>query len=511
MKLSRARGTANIGDPEFTGTKEIEMADRGSRLRAASLLLVAVLAGCASGGGGQAAGGPDPSGANAEDRSVADRQLLAGTSNGAWESSYAPLPSGPVWIRGGTVMTAAGDEIPNGEILLVDGRIEAVGTDLDVPPDASVIDASGRFVTPGIIDAHSHLGVSPSPGVEGMGETNEATDPVTAEVWAEHGVWPQDPGFWRALAGGVTTLQVLPGSANLIGGRGITLKLVPGRGVTDMMFPGAPMGLKMACGENPKRVYASQGPSTRMGNVAGYRAAFIRAERYRDQWDEWLAGDRRSDPPERDLQLETLAEVLRGNILVQNHCYRADEMLMMLELAREFGFSIRSFHHATEAYKIRDRLAAEDVGASVWVDWWGFKMEALDAVPQNLALLSDAGARAILHTDNPIEIQILNQNAARAMHVGRQVGLEVSRDRALRWITINPAWALGIDGRTGSLEVGKAADVVIWSGDPFSVYTHADQVFIDGALVYDRARVSGNPVSDFELGILPQAGSGGGR
>ena len=267
----------------------------------------------------------------------------------------------------------------------------------------------------------------------------------------------------------------------------------------------------MACGENPKRVYQSRGPSTRMGNVAGYRAAFIRAAAYREKWDEWLAGDRQSDPPGRELQLETLAEVLRGNILVQNHCYRADDMLTMLDLAREFGFAVRSFHHATEAYKIRDRLAEEDVGASVWVDWWGFKMEALDGIPQNLALLSEAGARAILHTDSGLEIQILNQNAARAMYAGRSAGLEVSRDEALRWITLNPAWALGIQDRTGSLEAGKAADVVIWSGDPFSVYSQADQVFIDGALVYERGRGAGNPVSDFELGILPEAGPGGGR
>lgn len=466
--------------------------------------------GCASAGGGPT-GDSAPSATGSPDRAATDRQIQAGTVNGAWESSYEPLPSDPVLIRGGTVMTAAGAEIEGGDILLVDGRIEAIGTDLTPPPRATVVDATGRFVTPGIIDTHSHLGVYPSPSVEGMGEGNEATNPVTAEVWAEHGVWPQDPGFWRALAGGVTTLQVLPGSANLIGGRGVTLKLVPGRGVTDMMFPGAPMGLKMACGENPKRVYAKSGPSTRMGNVAGYREAFIRADRYRKKWDEWLAGDRTKDPPERDLQLETLAEALRGHILVQNHCYRADDMLTMLELAREFGFSIRSFHHATEAYKIRDRLAEENVGASMWVDWWGFKMEALDGIPQNIALVSQAGAHAILHTDSGLEIQILNQNAARAMYAGRAAGLDVTRDEALRWITSNPAWALGIDDRTGSLEVGKAADVVIWSGDPFSVYSLADQVYIDGAVVYDRSRVSGNPVSDFELGILPGAERGGAR
>ncbi len=486
------------------------MARRSHSGGVASLLVLALAAaGCAS--GGAATRGADPAVTSAAQRAEADRQLLNGTPNGAWESSYEPPASPPVLIRGGTVMTAAGEEIEGGDVLLVDGRIEAVGVGLDAPAGATIVDASARFVTPGIIDTHSHLGVYPSPSVEGMGEGNEATNPVTAEVWAEHGVWPQDPGFWRALAGGVTTLQSLPGSANLIGGRGVTLKLVPGRGVTDMMFPGAPMGLKMACGENPKRVYASRGPSTRMGNVAGYRAAFIRADRYRAEWDEWLEGDRQSDPPDRDLELETLAEVLRGNILIQNHCYRADDMLTMLELSHEFGFTIRSFHHATEAYKIRDRLAEEDVGASVWVDWWGFKMEALDGIPQNLALLSEAGARAILHTDSGLEIQIMNQNAARAMHAGRSAGLHVSRDDALRWITINPAWALGIDGETGSLESGKAGDVVVWSGDPFSIYSRADQVFIDGAVVYDRFRSEGNPSSDFELGILPEAGQGGDR
>ena len=487
------------------------MADRRSISWAASLVRAAFLAaGCAS-GGNTPAGGPDASVRGEADPAEADRQLLNGTPNGAWESSYEPLASGPVLIRGGTVMTAAGEEIEDGDVLLVDGRIESVGVGLDAPEGATVIEATGRFVTPGIIDTHSHLGVYPSPGVEGMGEGNEATNPVTAEVWAEHGVWPQDPGFWRALAGGVTTLQSLPGSANLIGGRGVTLKLVPGRGATDMMFPDAPMGLKMACGENPKRVYASRGPSTRMGNVAGYREAFIRAAKYRERWDRWLAGDRQGDRPDRDLELETLAEVLRGNILIQNHCYRADDMLTMLELSHEFGFSIRSFHHATEAYKIRDRLAEENVAASVWVDWWGFKMEALDGIPQNLALLTDAGARAILHTDSGLEIQILNQNAARAMYAGRSAGIEVTRDQALRWITINPAWALGIEEETGSLEAGKAGDVVVWSGDPFSVYSRADQVFIDGAVVYDRSRTEGNPSSDFELGILPDAGLGGGR
>lgn len=464
-------------------------------------------------------------------RSDADEiaALLHGQRNGAWRSAYRPLASRPTLIRGATIMTALGEEIEGGDLFMRDGKIVEVGRNLDVPAGAEVIDGSGRFVTPGIIDTHSHLGVSPSPSVSSTSDTNESTDPNTAEVWAMHSVWPQDPGFTRALAAGVTTLQILPGSANLIGGRGITLKTVPGRTVQQMMFPDAPMALKMACGENPKRVYGrgrQRSPRTRMGNMAGYRAAFIEAERYRKRWDAWIEGGMKEDAadtgdggngrgsggrPERDLAKETLAEVLRGNIFVHNHCYRADEMAQMLDLAREFGFRIRSFHHAIEAYKVRDLLARDTVAASMWVDWWGFKLEAYDAVPQNIALVSEAGAPAILHTDSDMGIQVMNQNAARAMYAGRAAGIDIGRDEALRWITANPAWALGLDDRIGTLQPGKNADVVIWSGDPFSVYSHADQVFVDGALIYDRSRSDVQPTTDFELGILPSSDAGGDR
>jgi imidazolonepropionase-like amidohydrolase len=455
--------------------------------------------------------------------------LLHGQRNGAWKSAYRPLASHPTLIRGATIMTAAGEEIEGGDLFMREGRIVAVGRNLDVPAGTDVIDASGRFVTPGIIDTHSHLGVSPSPSISSTSDTNESTDPNTAEVWAMHSVWPQDPGFTRALAAGVTTLQILPGSANLIGGRGITLKTVPGRTVQQMMFPDAPMALKMACGENPKRVYGQgrqRSPRTRMGNMAGYREAFIEAERYRRKWDAWIEGGMKEDAadsedagdargsggrPERDLAKETLAEVLRGKIFVHNHCYRADEMAQMLDLAREFGFRIRSFHHAIEAYKLRDLLARDTVAASMWVDWWGFKLEAYDAVPENIALVSESGVPAILHTDSDMGIQVMNQDAARAMYAGRAAGIDVGRDEALRWITANPAWALGLDDRVGTLQPGKNADLVIWSGDPFSVYTRADQVFIDGALIYDRSRSDVQPTTDFELGILPSSGQGGDR
>ncbi len=230
-------------------------------------------------------------------------------------------------------MTAAGQEIQSGSILLRDGRIVAVGTNVQAPTDATVVDGTGKWVTPGVIDTHSHIGVYAAPGTFAESDGNEATRPVTAEVWAEHSFWPQDPQIPLAIAGGVTTIQALPGSANLIGGRSAVLKLVPARSVQEMKFPGARYGLKMACGENPKRTYGERGgPSTRMGNMAGYRDAFIQAQAYRRKWDKWNK-DHQGDPPERNLRNESLAEVLRGNIYVQNHCYRADEMMQMLDLA----------------------------------------------------------------------------------------------------------------------------------------------------------------------------------
>ena len=291
-------------------------------------------------------------------------------------STYRAIPSGPVAIRNATILTAVGPRIQNGTIVLRDGKIVAMGANVTVPPDARVIDGTGKFVTPGIIDTHSHLGVYAAPGVDANGDGNEMSSPSTPNVWAEHSVWPQDPQFPRALAAGVTTIQILPGSANLFGGRSVVLKVVPSRTVQGMKFPAAKYGLKMACGENPKRVYAQRGLMTRMGNVAGYRAQWINAEAYRRKWDKWLAGDRKGDPPQRDLAMETLAEVLRGNILVHNHCYRADEMAQMIDIAKEFGYTIKSFHHGVEAYKVADMLAANNISASVWSDWGGFKMEA---------------------------------------------------------------------------------------------------------------------------------------
>ncbi|MEM7482174.1 MAG: amidohydrolase [Acidobacteriota bacterium] len=427
-------------------------------------------------------------------------------------STYRAPSTAAVLIENAVILTGTGERHDGASLLLADGEVAAVagaGETLEAPSGVRRVDAAGRWVTPGIIDVHSHLGVYPSPGLNSTQDGNEVTNPVTAQVYAEHSVWTQDPGFPRALAGGVTSLTLLPGSANLIGGRGVTVKNVPARTVREMKFPGAPYTLKMACGENPKRVYGNRQrfPSTRMGNFAGYRAAWIDAAEYRRKHEEYrkkkAAGDEQGDksPPPRDLSLETLAGVLDGEILVQMHCYRAEEMAWVMDLAEEFGYRVSAFHHAVEAYKIADLLAREDVCAAMWADWWGFKLEAFDGIRENIALVEKAGACAIVHSDSERGIQRLNQEAAKAMAAGNRMGMDLGPEDAIRWITSNPARAVGIADRTGSLEVGKAADVVLWSGDPFSVYSRAERVWIDGVPRYDRRDPALQPLTDFELGL----------
>jgi imidazolonepropionase-like amidohydrolase len=319
-----------------------------------------------------------------------------------------------------------------------------------------------------------------------------------AGQWIEHSVWPQDPMFGRALAAGVTTLQILPSSDRLFGGRSVVLKNVASISVQGMKFPGAPYGLKMACGENAER------GSGRAGNMQGYRSAFIAATDYAHRWDEYRrksASGQPGEPPGRDLTLETLAGVLRGEVRVQMHCYRADEMLQMIDLSKEFGFHITAFHHALEAFKIAPVLAREKVAVVTWAgDWSGYKMEAYDSIMENAAFVDRAGGIASMHSDDPQVMQHLNQEAARVMTAAQHDGLNVTPERAIQWITINPAAIIGVDKQTGSLEVGKMADLVVWNVNPFSVYSIPDLVFIDGALVHDRAHPPAQPRSDFELG-----------
>jgi len=427
-----------------------------------------------------------------------------------FESTYVPLQAENILIKNASVYDGDGNEFSNTDILVQEGRIVAIGKDLPVTDDFKIIDATDKWVTPGIIDIHSHMGVYPAPGVSTSSDGNEATSPVTADVWAEHSIWVQDPQYALALTGGVTSFHILPGSANLIGGRGVTVKNLQRNTINSMKFPDAPHSLKMACGENPKRVYGNRGqaPSTRMGNAAGYRKSWIQAEGYLRKLVEY---EEKSDEakeleyaPRRDLEMETLAGVLKGEILVHNHCYRAEEMATMIDIAKEFNYKITAFHHGVEAYKIADLLAENGICAALWADWWGFKHEAYDMVQANIAIVDQAKngtGCAIVHSDDAIGIQHLNQEASKALSAGLRAGFDISKARAMKWITSNPAKAAGIYDQTGSLQVGKNADVVVWSKNPFSVYALAEKVIIDGAIAYDRQE-NILPASDFDIGII---------
>jgi imidazolonepropionase-like amidohydrolase len=434
--------------------------------------------------------------------SASDRTPARAAAADPFPSTYRPYPGAFTAITGATIYDGEGGRIENGTVVFADGKVQAIGgPGTAIPDGATRIDAAGKWVTPGIIDIHSHLGDYPSPSVEAHQDGNEITGPVRSEVWAEHSVWPQDPGFARALMnGGVTSLHVLPGSANLFGGRGVTLKNVYARTMQGMKFPGAPHSLKMACGENPKRVYGgrNQMPGSRMANVALMRQTWARAQEYDRKWDKYERDG--GEAPARDLQLETLRGVLDGEILVQNHCYRADEMAVIMDMAKEFGYKVSAFHHAVEAYKIADLLRENGVCGALWADWWGFKMEAYDGINENIPFVHNAGACAIVHSDDPNGIQRLYQEASKALANGRRAGLDIADEVAWTWLSYNPAKALGIADRTGSLRPGKMADVVLWNGNPLSVYTRPERVWVDGALLYDANDPRLRPVSDFELG-----------
>ena len=470
------------------------------------LLLAALVTGCAA--------QPNKSERPGKPVSAASATATSNTPLGAqafYPSTYKVPPTQPTLIRHATVLTGTGTRLDGADVLIVDGKIQSVAPGLQAPANARIVEGEGLWVTPGIIDVHSHLGDYPSPAVEGNSDGNEATSPSTANVWSEHSVWPQDPGFRTALAGGITTLQILPGSANLFGGRSVVLKNVPSVTYQGMKFPGAPQGLKMACGENPKRVYGDdkhEFPSTRMGNVAGYRAQWAEAREYLRDLEEYqqklaTGGKEAKDakPPKRDLKLDTLAAALKGDIVVHMHCYRADEMATILDMSKEFGYHVAAFHHAVEAYKISNLLAEQGVCAAMWADWWGFKMEAYDGIPENIAFVDAApGGCAIVHSDSEEGIQRLNQEAAKAMAYGARAGFNIPPERAIRWLTANPAKVLGVLDRTGTLEPGKMADVVVWNRNPFSVYALANLVFIDGVVRYDRENPGVTPESDFLIG-----------
>jgi len=422
-----------------------------------------------------------------------------------YPSTYQALPAESLLLINATILTGTGERLNDTDILLTGGEVSAIGRNLTALK-TKVIDLKGKWLTPGIIDVHSHLGVYPSPQVESHSDGNEMTSPNTSEVWAEHSIWPQDPGFEAARAGGITSLQILPGSANLFGGRSVTLRNIPSHTMQGMKFVDAPYGLKMACGENPKRVYGSRKilPSTRMGNVAGYRSAWLAATEYKRAWlkyDTDYANGKDSEAPKRDLELDTLMGVLEGDILIHNHCYKAEEMAVMIDLGKEFNYHAGTFHHAVEAYKVADLLAKNGNCAAMWPDWWGFKMEAYDMVEENVAIVDAVkNSCAVVHSDSSTTIQRLNQEAAKVMYRANENGFTYKEEDAIKWITINAAKSLGIEEQVGSLEVGKQADLVVWNTNPFSVYAQAEQVFIDGAKVYDRVNKRYQAKSDFLLG-----------
>jgi len=476
-------------------------ANRLSGLIAAAFAFSVALTGCATDGAATADGAKE---AAAKQDERVPNPIRAPS---AYPSTYQPLARRETLIRGATILDGTGRRLEHADLLLNDGKVAAIGAGLAAPEGATIIEAAGRWVTPGIIDPHSHIGNFPTPYTgedSAHTDVNEDSGPNAAQVWAQHSINVQDPGFSRALAGGVTTLHIMPGSTNLFGGRSIVLRNVPATTVQGMIFPGAPFGLKMACGENV--IFSGNGrfPVSRMGAVAGQRAAWQQARRYLDDWQKYESGES-EEPPDQDLQLDTLAGVLTGDIRVHIHCYRADDMAQMLDLAHEFGYRIAAFHHATDGYKIPELLLRADVCVAVWPDWWGYKREAYDAIRENAAYLHKAGVCVAMHSDSNISGQRLNIEAAKSMAAGKRAGVAIAPEQAISWITRNPARMLGLADQTGTLETGKRADVVIWSADPFSIYAHADQVFVDGALAYDRSDRARQPLSDMELG-QPTAG-----
>lgn len=379
-------------------------------------------------------------------------------------------------ITNATVFPISAPPLEGGTVLVENGQITAVGRDVDIPEDAEIFDASGLFLMPGLIDVHSHMGVYPWPGAAAHGDGNEMTDPITARVWAGDSVMVEDPAMTRARAGGVTTIQILPGSANLIGGQSVVLKLRDARTLEELLFQEAPRGIKMACGENPKRVYEDDinGPSTRMGNIASMRAAFQAALDYEQ------ARSRRRPPP-TDPDLEVLTDVLNGEILVHVHCYRQDDIEGIYRVMDDFGIQVASFQHALEAYKVRDLIIEHGTAIATWPDWWGFKMEAYDAIPHNAALVKADGGVVALHSDSANTIQRMYTEAAKMLRYG------ATEEQVLEMITLDPARSLGIDEHVGSIEVGKDADLALFSHHPLDVYTRVENTWIDGVMVFDRS------------------------
>lgn len=394
-----------------------------------------------------------------------------------------------ILIKNGTIITVTSGILSPGDILIENGKILQIGAginaSINVKMDVKIIDAKGKFVLPGFVDTHSHIGVSSFPFLEANQDANESTDPITPHMRVIDAINVEDPAIKLALKGGVTTVQVLPGSANLIGGQSAVIKLRPNaRRIEDLIIYDAPKGMKMALGENPKQTYgrfSNRVPKTRMGNMALLREVFQKAQDYKRNWETWEASGKKSLPPSKDLKLEALRELLDGQVRLHVHCYRVDDIGDLFRLADEFKFKIASLQHALEAYKIADDIARRQVGVATFADKWGFKEEAWDAIPQAPSILAKHGVKVSIQTDHPvIEQRWLALEAAKTIKYG------MPEEEALKSITINPAWMLGLESKIGSLEPGKDADIVIWSGHPFKIKSLVEKVFINGEEVYSK-------------------------
>ncbi len=397
-----------------------------------------------------------------------------------------------LFIRNATLLTISDGVIKKGSIYIFDGKIAAIGPELAVPDGARVMEAEGCFIMPGIIDSHSHMASE--------GGINESSVNVASEVNIDDVIKPDDITIQRALAGGVTAVNTLHGSANPIGGRNAVIKLKFGRPAEELLVPGSMRGIKFALGENPKRSNSitpgsQHFPASRMGVMYVIREAFNQAKEYMKQWDEYelkkngklkkTTWEKKYGlvPPRRDLRMEALTDILRGKLRVICHAYRADEMLALMELGDEMGFRVGSFEHCLEGYKIAEEIAAHGVIASVFTDFWGYKMEAFDAIPYNAAILIDHGVTVTINSDSGERVRRLYQEAAKLLKYG------VSEEEALKTITINPAITLGISDRVGTLEKGKDADLAIFNGHPFSVYSRCEMTLIEGKIYFDRNQV----------------------